>query len=211
MVSSSRAGERSCCRKCQQECESLPQLRVAVTTGAVLSVLASCWRRAFVAPAGFSHHPCIAGKVALVTQPTPGTSPGFANVPPVSVLPSPGARGASWELGDRSWAQQEQEWQPILLPRDSLPRAGKAVSAAPACPLPCPAGDTELCRQSWTGPFGHPLPGAGNAGERGNGGAGREWRGQGGTEELELLPCRFADRCSLAQLGFACAGNLVIW
>lgn len=168
MVSSCRAGERSCCRKCQQECESLPQLRVAVTTGAILSVLASCWRGAFVAPAGFSHHPCIAGKVALVTQPTPGTSPGFPNVPPVSSRTGPGhsrnRRGSqSFCPGTPCWGQERLCLQHL--------------------PVPCPAGDTELCRQSWTAPFGHPLPGAGNAGERGNGGPGREWRSQEGMEE----------------------------
>lgn len=247
IVSSSRTGERSCCRKWQQECESLPQLRVALTTGAVLSVLLLYWRGAFVAPGSFSHHPCTVGWLWLHSQ-LQAHPLGVPTSPRVCPAQPQVPEGPSWELKDRSWGQQGGEaGNPSCqeLPAHRQERLCHTFSTCVSPALPCwghGAVQAELDWPLWLRGSGHPFPGAGNAGERGNerswegmeeqggkersregmkeqGGEDRSWEGmeeQGRKERSregrrpQLLPCRFADCCSLVQLGFACADNLVI-
>lgn len=152
-----------------------------MTTGAVLSVLLWCWRGAFVAPGS-----C---RVALVTKPTPGTSLGGGTSP--SVQPSPRCQkdpAGSSRIGPGD----SREGRQAILPAHRQERlCHTCVSlCVPACP--CPTGDTELCRHSWTG---HSIPSLVQVMlERGGmRGAGREKRGAGRSQ---LLPCRFADCCS---------------
>lgn len=137
------------------------------------------------------------------SQPTPGTALRCANVPQFRLCPAqPQPEGPSWELKDRSWEQQGgEEGNPSCqeLPAHGQERQFHPCSTCVSPALPCwehGAVQAELDCPLWLGGSGHPLPGACNAGGRGNersregmeelggnreeqggnGGTGREWR-----------------------------------
>lgn len=106
------------------------------------------------------------------------------------VQPSPSQKDPAGS--SRTGPGNSREGRKAILPaRNSLlmGRRGSSTPAAPVCPLPCPAGDTELCRQSWTVHSGWEalaIPSLVHVMLEGGGmrGAGREWRSWEGMEEL---------------------------